>query len=139
VSAYNYPPQYGARTPVFSRATVLHEPDGMTLFISGTASIVGHQTIHAGDTAAQTRETITNIEALLDEANRVTGSEAFTLDALACKVYVRHAADLPLIQAELRTVLGPTSRAVYLQAEICRRDLLVEIEATAIVPATAGA
>jgi chorismate lyase/3-hydroxybenzoate synthase len=139
VSAYNYPPQYGARTPVFSRATVLHEPDGMTLFISGTASIVGHQTIHAGDTAAQTRETLTNIEALLDEANRVTGSEAFTLDALACKVYVRHAADLPLIQAELRTALGATSRAVYLQADICRRDLLVEIEATAIVPAVAGA
>jgi enamine deaminase RidA (YjgF/YER057c/UK114 family) len=111
----------------------------MTLFISGTASIVGHQTIHAGDTAAQTRETITNIEALLDEANRVTGTEAFTLDALACKVYVRHAVDLPLIQAEVRATLGTASRAVYLQAEICRRDLLVEIEATAMVPAPAGA
>jgi chorismate lyase / 3-hydroxybenzoate synthase len=138
VSAYNYPPQYGARTPVFSRATVLNEPGSMTLFISGTASIVGHRTIHAGDTAAQTRETITNIEALLGEANRVTGSEEFTLDALACKVYVRHAADLPVIQAELRAALGPATRAVYLQADICRRDLLVEIEATAMVPAAAG-
>jgi chorismate lyase / 3-hydroxybenzoate synthase len=139
VSAYNYPPQYGARSPVFSRATVLHEPDGMTLFISGTASIIGHQTIHAGDTAAQTRETLTNIEALLGEANRVTGSKKFTLETLACKVYVRHAADLPLIQAELRAALGPASRAVYLQADICRRDLLVEIEATAMVPPVAGA
>jgi chorismate lyase / 3-hydroxybenzoate synthase len=139
VSAYNYPPQYGARAPVFSRAAVLHEPDGMTLFISGTASIIGHQTIHAGDTAAQTRETITNIEALLGEANRVTGSEKFTLETLACKVYVRHATDLPVIQAELRAALGPAPRAVYLQADICRRDLLVEIEATAMVPPVAGA
>jgi chorismate lyase / 3-hydroxybenzoate synthase len=139
ISAYNYPAQYGARSPVFSRAAVFHEPDGMTLFISGTASIVGHQTIHAGDPAAQTRETLTNIEALLEEANRVTGSEEFTLDALACKVYIRHPADLVVIQAELRAALGPTARTVYLQADICRRDLAVEIEATAMVAPLEGA
>lgn len=137
VSAYNYPPQYGARSPVFSRATVLHEAEGMTLFISGTASIVGHRTIHAGDAAAQTRETITNIEALLTEANRVTGTEEFTLESLACKVYVRDPSDLPIIQAELRAALGPGARPVYLQADICRRDLGVEIEATAMVDSTA--
>ena len=133
ISAYHYPPQYGVHSPVFSRATVLHEPDGMTLFISGTASIVGHQTIHAGNTAAQTRETLTNIEALLKEANRVTGSDAFSLRTLACKVYVRHPQDLPVIQAELSAALGPDTHAVYLQADICRRDLSVEIEATAMV------
>lgn len=139
VSAYNYPPQYGARSPVFSRATVLHEPDGMTLFISGTASIVGHRTVHAGDAAAQTRETITNIEALLTEANRVTGTGEFTLESLACKVYVRDPSDLPVIQAELRATLGPGARPVYLQADICRRDLDVEIEATAMVSSPAAA
>jgi enamine deaminase RidA (YjgF/YER057c/UK114 family) len=133
VSAYNYPPRYGIRSPVFSRATVHHEADGMTLFISGTASIVGHRTVHAGDTAAQTRETLVNIQALLEEANRVTGTGGFTLDALACKVYVRHPADLPVVQEELRTALGPLARPVYLQADICRRDLAVEIEATAII------
>lgn len=111
----------------------------MTLFISGTASIVGHRTIHAGDPAAQTRETLTNIEALVREANRVTGSEEFTLEALACKVYVRDPADLPVIQAELRAALGPSPRAVYLHADICRRDLAVEIEATAMVAPRAGA
>ena len=133
VSAYNYPAQYGVRSPVFSRATVHHEADGMTLFISGTASIVGHRTVHAGDTAAQTRETLVNIQALLEEANRVTGTGEFTLDALALKVYVRHAADLPVIQEELRTALGAQARPVYLQADICRRDLAVEIEATGII------
>jgi enamine deaminase RidA (YjgF/YER057c/UK114 family) len=138
ISAYNYPPQYGARSPVFSRATVLHERDSMALFISGTASIVGHRTVHAGDAAAQTRETITNIEALLTEANRVTGSEEFTLETLACKVYVRDPSDLPVIQAEVRAALGPSARPVYLQADICRRDLAVEIEATAMVASTAS-
>jgi enamine deaminase RidA (YjgF/YER057c/UK114 family) len=133
ISAYNYPPQYGARSPVFSRATVMREPDAMTLFISGTASIVGHQTIHVGDTAAQTRETLINIEALVEEANRVTRTDEFTLDALACKVYVRNPSELPVIQTELRAALGPSARAVYLQADICRRDLSVEIEATAMV------
>ena len=136
ISAYDYPPQYGPRSPIFSRATVLHERDSMTLFISGTASIVGHQTVHVGDTAAQTRETLTNIEALLTEANRVTQSGEFTLESLACKVYVRDPADLAVIQAEVRAALGPAARPVYLRADICRRDLSVEIEATAMVAST---
>jgi enamine deaminase RidA (YjgF/YER057c/UK114 family) len=139
LSAYNYPLQYGVRSPVFSRATVHHATDGMTLFISGTASIVGHQTVHAGDTAAQTRETLVNIQALLEEANRVTGTEGFTMGSLTCKVYVRHRADLPVVQAVLRAALGPLARPVYLQADICRRDLAVEIEATAMVSAAASA
>ena len=133
VSAYHYPPQYGAHSPIFSRAAVHRDADGLTLFISGTASIVGHQTLHEGDPAAQTRETLTNIEALLAETNRVTGAKEFTLERLACKVYVRDPAELPVIQRELRSALGPSARAIYLQADICRRDLSVEIEATAMV------
>ena len=133
ISAYHYPPQYGAHSPIFSRAAVHRDADGLTLFISGTASIVGHQTLHEGDPAAQTRETLANIEALLTETNRVTGSQAFTLETLECKVYVRHPEDLPIIQRELRTALGSSAHALYLQADICRRDLAVEIEATAMV------
>jgi chorismate lyase / 3-hydroxybenzoate synthase len=128
VSAYEYPPQYGPK-PAFSRASVLREASGSILFISGTASIVGHQTVHAGDVAAQTRETLVNIEALLGEANRVSGAPRFGLETLAYKVYVRNSADLPLIQSQLHTALGQEAQVVYLQADICRHDLLVEIEA----------
>jgi chorismate lyase/3-hydroxybenzoate synthase len=128
VSAYEYPPQYGPK-PVFSRASVLRETSGSMLFISGTASIVGHQTVHAGDVAAQTRETLVNIEALLGEANRVSGAPRFGLETLAYKVYVRNSADLPLIQSQLHATLGREAQVVYLQADICRQDLLVEIEA----------
>src|SRR3984893_649849 len=104
VSAYEYPPQYGPK-PAFSRASVLRKASGSILFISGTASIVGHQTVHAGDVAAQTRETLVNIEALLGEANRVSGAPRFGLETLAYKVYVRNGADLPLIQSPLHTAL----------------------------------
>jgi chorismate lyase / 3-hydroxybenzoate synthase len=128
VSAYEYPPQYGPK-PAFSRASVLHETSGAILFVSGTASIVGHQTVHAGDVAAQTRETLVNIEALLGEANRVSGATRFGLETLAYKVYVRNSSDLPLIQSQLHGALGRNPRVVYLQADICRQDLLVEIEA----------
>jgi chorismate lyase/3-hydroxybenzoate synthase len=128
VSAYDYPPQYGPK-PAFSRASVLRQRSGSILFISGTASIVGHQSVHAGDVAAQTRETLVNIEALLGEANRVLDGPRFGMETLACKVYVRNSTDLPLIQSQLHCALGPQSRVLYLQADICRQDLLVEIEA----------
>jgi len=139
VSAYHYPPRYGTHSPVFSRATLLRQGEGLTLFVSGTASIVGHRSLHVGDAAAQTRETLANIEALLAEANRVARGAHFSLGSLACKVYVRRPADLPVIQAQLHTALGSGARAVYLQADICRQDLLVEIEAAGMCPvATAG-
>ena len=111
----------------------------LTLFISGTASIVGHRSLHIGDTAAQTRETLTNIEALLGEANRLADGAHFDLDALAYKVYVRRPSDLPVIQAQLASSLGPKAQIIYLQADICRQDLLVEIEATGICPLAAAA
>jgi chorismate lyase / 3-hydroxybenzoate synthase len=139
VSAYHYPRQYGPHSPVFSRATLLRQPRGLTLFISGTASIVGHRSLHVGDSAAQTRETLTNITALLDEANRVSRGAQFCLDGLACKVYVRRPADLPLIQTELKSALGEGARVIYLRADICRQDLLVEIEATGMSPLAAVA
>src|ERR1700679_1432725 len=66
-SAYHYPPKFGRHSPIFSRACVLNASDGSSLFVSGTASIVGHETLHQGDVDAQTRETMANIDALLEE------------------------------------------------------------------------
>lgn len=129
-SAYHYPPKFGRHSPVFSRACVLGESCGTSLFVSGTASIVGHETIHQGDVTAQTRETLANIEALLDEANRVVGSSRYSLDALKLKVYVRQPSDLTAIERTLSESVNASTSIVYLQADVCREDLLVEIEAT---------
>jgi len=129
-SAYFYPPQFGASSPTFSRACLLRESPGTDLFVSGTASIVGHETVHPGDATAQTRETLANIEALLGEANRIVGSARYSLDNLKFKVYVRHAADFPAVQRALSAIVHAATPVVYLQADVCREDLLVEIEAT---------
>jgi enamine deaminase RidA (YjgF/YER057c/UK114 family) len=129
-SAYHYPPKFGRYSPTFSRACILSESGGTNLFVSGTASIVGHETIHPGNVTAQTRETLANIEALLEEANRVVGCVHYSLDALKFKVYVRRASDLPAIEHALSSFLDASTSIVYLQADVCREDLLVEIEAT---------
>lgn len=128
-SAYHYPPKFGRHSPIFSRACVWGESAGARLFVSGTASIVGHETLHRGDVVAQTRETVVNIGALLEEANRIVGSRRYSLNSLKLKVYVRAPADLPAIRATLSQLLQPTASIVYLQADVCREDLLVEIEA----------
>ena len=134
VSAYNYPKDYGVNPPIFSRAGWFQQLGGKNmlkdiLFVSGTASIVGHQTLHIGDIALQTRESITNIQAVLNEANRLAGSDLWTFNHLHGLVYVRNPADTAIIQAILKqhALLNFT----YLHSDICRADLLVEIEANA--------
>jgi chorismate lyase / 3-hydroxybenzoate synthase len=129
-SAYYYPPKFGVHSPSFSRACVLSESAGTNLFVSGTASIVGCETVHQGDVTAQTRETLANIDALLGETNRIVGSSRYSLGGLKFKVYVRQAHDLDAIKDTLSASLDPSTSVVYLQADVCREALLVEIEAT---------
>jgi len=129
-SAYHYPTQYGKQPPIFARASLLPDAGGSTLFVSGTASIVGHETRHAGDPAAQTRESFANIAAVLEETNRVLGAPRYSLSAMTFKVYVRRPADLACIAAETAKILPGGVPIVYLRADVCREDLLVEIEAS---------
>jgi enamine deaminase RidA (YjgF/YER057c/UK114 family) len=134
ISACLYPPQYGPRSPTFSRASLVRMGNDQVLFVSGTASIVGHATLHAGDVVAQASETMANIEAVLAEVNRHAIAPGFNLSNLSYRVYVRHAADLEPIRNELTHFVGGPTKAIYLQAVVCRQDLLLEIEATAIHP-----
>src|SRR6202035_1564402 len=92
---------------------------------------LGHETVHVGDAVAQTRESLRNIEAVLGAANHGSGVRApLALTDLCYKIYVRRVADQSSIERELRGVLGHKARALYLHADLCRRDLLVEIEAS---------
>jgi chorismate lyase/3-hydroxybenzoate synthase len=74
---------------------------------------------------------------VLDEANRqscLASQPKFDLASLYYTVYVRRPADLAQIRAELAHCVGDALTAVYLQAGMCREDLLLEIEATAVHP-----
>jgi enamine deaminase RidA (YjgF/YER057c/UK114 family) len=134
VSAYHYPAQYGPRAPTFARAAAWAGGDAAPLlFVSGTASIVGHRTVHRGDVVAQTRETIANLAAVLEQAAR-QGHGPFALADLSYRVYVRDAGDaaaLAAIERELRDAAGAGVRLLFVHADVCRDDLLVEIEASA--------
>ena len=132
VSAYRYPQNCGPRSPSFSRAAVANAGAGrVALFVSGTASIVGHATQNAGDVRAQTRETLCNLRAVIKAAQQ-RSSARLSLSALVCCVYVRHDYDRAAVQEVLDADWGRDSAAarlaVYLQADICRADLLVEVE-----------
>ncbi|VTU28184.1 chorismate transformation enzyme, FkbO/Hyg5 family [Variovorax sp. PBL-E5] len=136
VSAYRYPPTYGPRSPTFSRAALAEIGGGdVALFISGTASIVGHETVHIGDVRTQTQETLRNLAAVIEAAN-ARATTRFDLSRLDCVVYVRHVDQAPMVRQVLEETLGAASHtvshAVYLEADICRQDLLVEIEAHAV-------
>ncbi|WP_321799394.1 endoribonuclease L-PSP [Burkholderia sp. BCC1988] len=134
VSAYHYPAEYGPRAPTFARAAAWPgDAAAPLLFVSGTASIVGHRTVHHGDVVAQTRETIANLAAVLEQAAR-QGHGPFTLADLSYRVYVRDAGDpaaLAAIERALRDAAGPGVRPLFVHADVCRDDLLVEIEASA--------
>jgi chorismate lyase/3-hydroxybenzoate synthase len=131
VSSWNYPRTYGPRQPAFARATGVPLADGRKgLLISGTASVVGHATAHPGDVQAQTDEAASNLDALLRNAAATLGRPAlasFSPDALA-RVYVRNPSDWPCIEARLKQ-RWPDLRLCALRGDVCRRDLLVEIEA----------
>lgn len=127
VSAWRYPSRYGPQAPTFSRAALAYPHGQEALFISGTASIVGHETVHAGDVAAQCRETVRNLECLVQEANRVARSRPFSLAGLSHRAYVRRAADATTVRHTLEPLLQGAP-LTCVQADVCRADLLVEIE-----------
>ena len=109
VAAYEYPSKYGS--PLFSRATVVNDD----LYISGTASIIGSDTVHVGDVVAQFKETVNNIKSLIGNRG---------LDDFYFVTYVKRDSDVDLI-----TSISPFI-SEYVVCDICRDDLLVEVEAT---------
>ena len=131
LSAYDYPQDYGPRSPTFARASLVRVGTDELLFVSGTASIVGHHTMHPSDVQAQTRETLVNIEAIIQAANAQARQPLFTLSTLFYRVYLRYSTDLAAVQAVMQAHIKTPFQAIFLQADVCRQDLLIEIEASA--------
>ncbi len=120
-----YSHRYGRRPPCFSRATRL----GSTLLIGGTASILGQHSRHDDDVDGQVRETFRNIDALIGAASR---SGAGGLDALrSLRVHVRDADHAAQIESLVHRLAPDVPAVEYVEAALCRRELLVEIEGVA--------
>ena len=137
VSAFDYPPEYSKKSPKFSRAMGIRIGDHLTTWVSGTASIVNSETVHIGDVTRQTEQTLDNIEQLISAENYARqgweDAGATLADLAKARVYVKHPEDFEKCREVCERRLGGIP-IVYAHAEVCRPDLLVEIEGAAFSP-----
>ena len=139
--AFDYADHYSPKSPKFSRAMALSCGNYATIFISGTASITDSETRHVGDVVGQTHETLDNIAALISEDNLARHGMpglGTSLDGLGLvRVYIKRHADYAATRAACEQRLGelPT---IYAVGDVCRPDLLVEIEGIAFSRKTAS-
>ncbi len=111
----------------FSRALEMQYPTHRCIMISGTASIdKAGKTVHLNDTASQIDLTMQVVGALLDsqELNWSNVSRAIA--------YFRNRNDVPVFERYCIEKQIPHLPAAIVYADICRDDLLFEIEADAI-------
>lgn len=132
IAPYRYSSRYGPLPPCFARATVI-EPAGEPLvLVGGTASIVGEASVHVGDLAKQTDETLANLAVLIHEAAGEGDDRAW---ALACyrdvRVYYPDPYRLDHLRALLEGAFRGAKAVEWVRADLCRTDLLVEIEGVA--------
>ena len=124
-SAYNYPLTDTFTRPLFSRGVLKAWGDCTHFYVSGTASIVGYETLHINDVGAQLNEAINNVETLVAHTNDQHQTQLNAQDDLLyMKVYIRHSENV----AHINKVSNTTPR-ILLLGDMCRDNLLVEIEA----------
>jgi enamine deaminase RidA (YjgF/YER057c/UK114 family) len=127
---------YEYETPVpFTRGMRVELPGYSLILISGTASVNERgESIHIGDIKAQSWRTFENIEALL------ASEGADWHDVVRTTCYLRDMSRDYEPFNEVRHAfyldrgLEPFPASTGIQVTLCREDLLVEIEAMAMVP-----
>ena len=120
-------------TPKFERARYVELFNKKLIFISGTASIVGEKTVGVGDAIEQTKITINNMEQLYSNGalKEISDFNANTKYGHA-RVYIKRKSDFANIKKTFESHFGKLP-VVYIIADICREDLLVEIEGEVIL------
>jgi enamine deaminase RidA (YjgF/YER057c/UK114 family) len=116
--------------PKFERALFLKENFKSTLLISGTASIIGQDTIGIDDIEKQTRITIENINKLTEQ--RRNGQNIVNTDTewgkyILLRVYIKNQSDFSKVKM-ICAEQFPFVPAIFIESDICRDNLLVEIE-----------
>lgn len=137
VPAYRYSRRFGPMPPCFARATRVIRGTGQMLLVGGTASIRGEESMHIGQVEPQCRETFQNLASLVRSA---AGDPAAPADAdpLAdlqafreLRVYYMRSEDADVVLERVKEHFPSVRRLELVRAELCRRELLVEIEGLA--------
>ncbi len=137
--SFRYSHRFGPLPPCFARATLVHEPYGQLLLIGGTASVCGEESLHERQLEAQTSETFANLRAVVHAALVRTGVATDSLpDAVSTsavplrdlRVYYRRAEDRGTVGRLVASQVPEGIPVEYCRADICRPELLIEIEGT---------
>ena len=117
-------------TPKFERAKLVTIGSRNYIYVSGTASILGEKTVHEGDVEKQTLTTIENIKRLFSKENQEKLGLNFDMEEIQfshLRVYVKYKEDIPAVEKVCEAELNSKS-SLYLVSDVCRENLLVEIE-----------
>jgi enamine deaminase RidA (YjgF/YER057c/UK114 family) len=143
INAYNYGQQVligkakegdpVKHAPQFERALLMADKNDVILHISGTASIIGQKTMGKEDVGEQTIVTLENIKKLTDTERLnqlVPGAFPYLNKYSLFRVYIKKQEDFGIVR-KICSEHFPSLPATYIEADICRDDLLMEIEAEA--------
>lgn len=138
IAPYRYSRRFGPLPPCFARATVIDEPTPMIL-VGGTASIRGEESVHLEDLHRQAEETFENLACLVAHACAPKGDyvpaerSEWLKRFRSLRVYYPRAAVLPAIQSMVADAFSNLASAEFVMADLCRAELLIEIEGAAEV------
>lgn len=137
-SAFQYPKEESLIAPLFSRAVAILGDAQAMVFVSGTASIIGAKSVHVGNIEQQTRQTLENINNLLS-ARLLSDYDCYPATSglesiVSYTVYIKRREDITVVRAVCAALLPERAVATFVQADVCRTELLVEIEAVAVMP-----
>jgi len=127
VPAYRYSERHGPTPPCFARATVVSVGDARLALVGGTAAVRGEDSMHADDLTGQLKETFENLDDLLGAAGTTSSSPGFR----SLRAYVVREADIPAVESGIRGRFPGAERVEIVRADVCRPELLVEIEGIA--------
>ena len=123
-----YSAEYGQEPPRFSRGMLVNSTRGHAVLISGTASIVGEASQHARDLPAQFAESARNLDVVLAQAAYQIGAQASFGARTVLRAYVREE-ERQFEVAALMQQRFPNASYCVIAGEVCRSELLVELEA----------
>jgi enamine deaminase RidA (YjgF/YER057c/UK114 family) len=116
-------------TPKFERAKVVLSGGSGLVYVSGTAAIRGEMSLHNTGVEEQTRITLENIEHLISKETLAVAEIESNENArlVSLRVYLKNKSDFEKSKRIIDEKYADVP-SVYLMGDVCREELLVEIE-----------
>ncbi|MEG1648460.1 MAG: RidA family protein [Rikenellaceae bacterium] len=120
-------------TPKFERGKAVCDSRSVLVYISGTAAIRGEKSLKDQAADAQIKATMENINFLIgvDNLSKSGVKSGDMVHYSSLRVYVKHESDYAAIKSYMDQNFGNVS-IIYLHSDVCRDELLVEVEGIAI-------